>query len=155
LIFPFLLCASVYLAVKQGSDLKPFCRPGSVAGVCRWVSWRGGACPLLIQLLLRRPLCSLGTKRPSPLSSAGSCPLRAGVRSRGSAGGWSRRPPPPVAVGAFVAGAAQRHRHDRSVDAFVFCSPAPVSSPVDDLEPKACALARGEGSRDKVVSASS
>ena len=64
-------------------------------------------------------------------------------------------PPPPVAVRAFVAGTAQHNRRYQKVDAFIFCSPAPVSSPMDDLEPKASALALGEGSRDKIISASS
>lgn len=39
--------------------------------------------------------------------------------------------------------------------ASILCSPAPASSPVDDLVLKAWALALGEGSRDKIISASS
>lgn len=42
-------------------------------------------------------------------------------------------------------------KHSHKVDASILCSPAPVSSPVDDLELKAL----GEGSRDKIISASS
>lgn len=41
------------------------------------------------------------------------------------------------------------------VGASISCSPAPASSPVDDLVLKAWALALGEGSRDKIISASS
>lgn len=46
-------------------------------------------------------------------------------------------------------------KHNHKVDASILRSPAPVSSPVDDLELKARALALGEGSRDKIISASS
>lgn len=46
-------------------------------------------------------------------------------------------------------------KHNHKVDASIPCSPAPMNSPVDDLELKAWALALGEGSRDKIISASS
>lgn len=166
LMFLFLPCAVVYPAVHLPCGL-PACEAELRCNVllmcCAW-------CLLLGVVARQEPVLSLlpGSCIGPPAGwgadvSGWLCPLLfllAGARWAGGAaallGPWHGAVPGlvlpgqrTVTVRACAAGTARHSRCCQKVGAFIFCSP------MDDLEPKACALALGEGSRDEIISASS
>lgn len=119
----------------------------------------GAACPVLLLCAQSHAgeiwVCTLTPQCPCPvlplLSHSVCAPVPAGFGCIPGAvpGVILLGPPSPCCCHHSPCGT--KHK----VGASISRSPAPASSPVDDLVLKAWALALGEGSRDKIISASS